>query len=112
TVRCCCFIVYSPCHLSHLRSVPTRSRFRSSRCPGFRRKNVTVRWAVMAAPLTSPVDPSTPLGTSTATTRALPLLSTCATSAAMRSEEHTSELQSREKLVCRLLLEKKNNRKS
>src|SRR5690606_41938427 len=26
----------------------------------------------------------------------------------LRSEEHTSELQSREKLVCRLLLEKKN----
>src|SRR5690606_39715427 len=26
----------------------------------------------------------------------------------IRSEEHTSELQSREKLVCRLLLEKKN----
>src|SRR5690606_42015368 len=28
-----------------------------------------------------------------------------------RSEEHTSELQSREKLVCRLLLEKKNDKK-
>src|SRR5690606_40745980 len=28
-------------------------------------------------------------------------------SAALRSEEHTSELQSRENLVCRLLLEKK-----
>src|SRR5690606_41268645 len=28
-----------------------------------------------------------------------------------RSEEHTSELQSREKLVCRLLLEKKNIQK-
>src|SRR5688572_31382232 len=27
-----------------------------------------------------------------------------------RSEEHTSELQSQSKLVCRLLLEKKNNR--
>src|SRR5690606_39917011 len=27
-----------------------------------------------------------------------------------RSEEHTSELQSREKLVCRLLLEKKKTR--
>src|SRR5690554_7087533 len=27
-----------------------------------------------------------------------------------RSEEHTSELQSRPHLVCRLLLEKKNNR--
>src|SRR5690606_41672014 len=30
--------------------------------------------------------------------------------AVLRSEEHTSELQSRENLVCRLLLEKKNNR--
>src|SRR5690606_41331674 len=28
---------------------------------------------------------------------------------AIRSEEHTSELQSRENLVCRLLLEKKNS---
>src|SRR3712207_7348097 len=28
----------------------------------------------------------------------------------VRSEEHTSELQSRQYLVCRLLLEKKNNR--
>src|SRR5690349_22565124 len=30
----------------------------------------------------------------------------------MRSEEHTSELQSRRDLVCRLLLEKKNNSRS
>src|SRR5690606_39703143 len=30
----------------------------------------------------------------------------------LRSEEHTSELQSRENLVCRLLLEKKKNTKS
>src|SRR5690606_41998794 len=29
-----------------------------------------------------------------------------------RSEEHTSELQSRENLVCRLLLEKKKNNKN
>src|SRR5690606_41011393 len=29
-----------------------------------------------------------------------------------RSEEHTSELQSRENLVCRLLLEKKKNKNS
>src|SRR5690606_39509458 len=28
----------------------------------------------------------------------------------LRSEEHTSELQSRENIVCRLLLEKKNNK--
>src|SRR5260221_4714008 len=32
--------------------------------------------------------------------------------AAVRSEEHTSELQSHSDLVCRLLLEKKNIRKS
>src|SRR5436305_14205359 len=31
----------------------------------------------------------------------------CSTAAAWRSEEHTSELQSRPHLVCRLLLEKK-----
>src|SRR3712207_7025387 len=31
------------------------------------------------------------------------------TGVAVRSEEHTSELQSRQYLVCRLLLEKKNN---
>src|SRR5947209_16061431 len=30
--------------------------------------------------------------------------------ALLRSEEHTSELQSRQYLVCRLLLEKKNNK--
>src|SRR5438445_7313364 len=33
------------------------------------------------------------------------------TSASVRSEEHTSELQSRQYLVCRLLLEKKKNRR-
>src|SRR2546430_8741383 len=31
------------------------------------------------------------------------------TSSPLRSEEHTSELQSQSNLVCRLLLEKKNN---
>src|SRR5690625_6373528 len=36
--------------------------------------------------------------------------STAAIRAALRSEEHTSELQSRGHLVCRLLLEKKKNR--
>src|SRR5690606_41986645 len=38
-----------------------------------------------------------------ATARRLPLITTLA--GARRSEEHTSELQSRENLVCRLLLE-------
>src|SRR3712207_8621113 len=33
----------------------------------------------------------------------------CIDAGRFRSEEHTSELQSRQYLVCRLLLEKKNN---
>src|SRR3712207_7429595 len=39
----------------------------------------------------------------------LPLLRAGLTLSAVRSEEHTSELQSRQYLVCRLLLEKKKN---
>src|SRR5690606_41731204 len=38
-------------------------------------------------------------------------LGIAAAEAQARSEEHTSELQSRENLVCRLLLEKKKKRK-
>src|SRR5690606_39769562 len=38
-------------------------------------------------------------------------LSPTPTSTLSRSEEHTSELQSRENLVCRLLLEKENEHK-
>src|SRR5262245_64545280 len=36
--------------------------------------------------------------------------STTSSSAVVRSEEHTSELQSLRHIVCRLLLEKKNNK--
>src|SRR5690606_41371150 len=39
-----------------------------------------------------------------------PTLNPSARSSPCRSEEHTSELQSRENLVCRLLLEKKKKR--
>src|SRR6478672_12705338 len=39
----------------------------------------------------------------------LVVLSACDTAAGQRSEEHTSELQSRSDLVCRLLLEKKKS---
>src|SRR2546425_9286670 len=38
-----------------------------------------------------------------------PLLADCTTLVVKRSEEHTSELQSLAYLVCRLLLEKKND---
>src|SRR3712207_8452399 len=41
----------------------------------------------------------------------VPVRRTVRTAQRPRSEEHTSELQSRQYLVCRLLLEKKTNRK-
>src|SRR3712207_8948393 len=46
-----------------------------------------------------------PLASSAQAVRAV--LLAIATAATLRSEEHTSELQSRQYLVCRLLLEKK-----
>src|SRR5690349_23855381 len=41
-----------------------------------------------------------------------PLVPDCRSPAGPRSEEHTSELQSRRDLVCRLLLEKKKGRRT
>src|SRR2546427_5862005 len=41
-----------------------------------------------------------------------PELARVATSIAVRSEEHTSELQSQSNLVCRLLLEKKKKKQN
>src|SRR5690606_40662839 len=58
-----------------------------------------------------------PLARTSCTAGACGEASACATSrralsTSVRSEEHTSELQSRENLVCRLLLEKKKFLKS
>src|SRR2546425_6142173 len=50
-----------------------------------------------------------PAFASTCSTRAAKPLSTFSVALALRSEEHTSELQSLAYLVCRLLLEKKKN---
>src|SRR5258707_9482173 len=46
------------------------------------------------------------------TLNVLPLMVTCEARTSPRSEEHTSELQSRQYLVCRLLLEKKKKSRS
>src|SRR5690625_7062069 len=43
-----------------------------------------------------------------ASTMRVPCATPCCRPGTIRSEEHTSELQSRGQLVCRLLLEKKN----
>src|SRR3712207_7088618 len=56
-----------------------------------------------------PTPSSSPTSTSRASTRSTSTSAAAATSRSprRRSEEHTSELQSRQYLVCRLLLEKK-----
>src|SRR5688500_20013699 len=48
--------------------------------------------------------------TTMASSMTMPTISTSASMVTLRSEEHTSELQSPCNLVCRLLLEKKNRK--
>src|SRR3712207_7669918 len=74
---------------------PYTTLFRSSRC----------------CPTPWPVCPPTPCRSSPRRGRCRTSRSNaaCASCTASRSEEHTSELQSRQYLVCRLLLEKKKH---
>src|SRR5690606_40679561 len=67
--------------------------------------NAHVRSAVVSVSTPGVLVTSTPRRVQAATSM---LSYPTAMLATMRSEEHTSELQSREKLVCGLLLEKKN----
>src|SRR5204863_10183961 len=62
-----------------------------------------------AEPLAEPARPGAPSRASGAVTDVPRGSSAAGTVVIPRSEEHTSELQSRRDLVCRLLLEKKNN---
>src|SRR3712207_8857598 len=56
-----------------------------------------------------PVPETSCPGTASASTSSRARTPSSATGSGRRSEEHTSELQSRQYLVCRLLLEKKKN---
>src|SRR5438034_7496146 len=78
----------------HLHSFPTR---RSSDLFGRRCST----WSVAGSSVASTASGSTSSMRSSST-------SSCRRTRAARSEEHTSELQSHSDLVCRLLLEKKN----
>src|SRR5690625_6826772 len=86
----------SPCPLPRL----PRPSFGPSCCPP------PARCATCALPLPTAPMPSTPAS--------LAIHCGCATTASRtsRSEEHTSELQSRGHLVCRLLLEKKKRNRA
>src|SRR3712207_7715221 len=68
-------------------------------------------WPVSKA-VPAPDPPTGPPAPDAAPTRRRPAACTpSSTASPCRSEEHTSELQSRQYLVCRLLLEKKKNPK-
>src|SRR5690606_42136338 len=85
-------------HHPHLHSFPTR-----------RSSDLTPSRCTSRTTSTSPCpSPSAPLSCASSRSARRTWLST----PALRSEEHTSELQSRENLVCRLLLEKKKNKQA
>src|SRR5690606_41864760 len=99
---------YSYRQLRDLHSFPTR---RSSDLSGPMKKVRSLTTTVWPNPSSysgsvSP-EPGTVHSLGTRYTAAMAAAPTSST--ATRSEEHTSELQSRENLVCRLLLEKKKN---
>src|SRR3712207_7550380 len=87
---------------------PYTTLFRSSVGPaevgtsGARRRNCARASSRNDATMTSAVRPSRPSTSATAASYGRAWGAVC-----LRSEEHTSELQSRQYLVCRLLLEKK-----
>src|SRR5256884_4291256 len=87
------------------RGEPQRPRLVATSSPSTSSKtnSDSIRWTPSRWAQLTPVGPSS----------VIPVWSKQRTPSAMteRSEEHTSELQSRLHLVCRLLLEKKNNKK-
>src|SRR5438270_2153031 len=84
---------------------PYTTLFRSSTVLGLNGERTVVVAGFSRNPLTSPLVP-----TSTTPKRETSS-GEMGSVASVRSEEHTSELQSQSNLVCRLLLEKKKHRK-
>src|SRR3712207_8154192 len=72
-----------------------------------RRITMAPRSTTSPVSLAMPTGPATPAGTLADVSKLANKSPIAETVATVRSEEHTSELQSRQYLVCRLLLEKK-----
>src|SRR5438034_4915220 len=97
---------------------PLKEQYR--RDPSASRITLTARGTETATPMTCSVDIGRAIyqaeahkgvgGTGTAACSGDLLLGALAACAQIRSEEHTSELQSHSDLVCRLLLEKKKRK--
>src|SRR5690606_42103368 len=98
-------------HPRALHSFPTRRSSdlvtRSIRIP--RSSGIIQRWPIVAASLAAYRFRAVRVSAGICATQARrPIRRRASLHSVPRSEEHTSELQSRENLVCRLLLEKKN----
>src|SRR3989475_318739 len=101
---------------SHSRSAPAWFAGRASTAPGTAASTSAAAASALAAATSTTRSPTRASAPRAATSAATPAsasasaISSTATSPskALRSEEHTSELQSQSNLVCRLLLEKKN----
>src|SRR5690606_41271433 len=106
------FVFFLFVHRLDLHSFPTRrSSDLCSRNFAPHSSAFSLRSAWTTAAVTGP--PAATFSRSNSNTRAsallAPLTLSMGATSPCRSEEHTSELQSRENLVCRLLLEKKKN---
>src|SRR3712207_8559670 len=83
---------------------PYTTLFRSATCPSLPCTNMPFLLGGHSSPLSSH---GAPQALPSPLLRTVPLFLEYASLGYPRSEEHTSELQSRQYLVCRLLLEKK-----
>src|SRR5690606_40184568 len=99
----CCLVSLSYGYPRYLPSFPTRRSSDLSLCNAVRGCSACARRIVSVPASESPQCFTLP---SAIRSRIVPATS----SIGIRSEEHTSELQSRENLVCRLLLERKNQK--
>src|SRR5206468_13047488 len=85
-----------------------RSGDRTADCRRHCRDAIDPETTAAAAQRTTAAPPGSPLGPAVLLFSLFPALAPASPLPPARSEEHTSELQSRSDLVCRLLLEKKN----
>src|SRR5690606_42161670 len=96
----------------HHYTLPYTTLFRSPAEPVKQKKKLSYHeqreWDTIEARIVEARSVSRPPSVCSRTRRWSATTSACSRSSP-RSEEHTSELQSRENLVCRLLLEKKKN---
>src|SRR5690606_41477262 len=103
---CVSYLMFLDCHLQHsnLHSPPTRRSSDLTKSCSCAAKRMPKKLRPLRLYRERLIRPNTAQSVRGCTAAANPA------SDRYRSEEHTSELQSREKLVCRLLLEKKKTK--